>query len=91
MKCKKCGHALSNNSVLCPFCGTLMTEEQLKRRKELNGYNNRYIERLNKLNEDKIKYKLEENEEPKNIGSSFIIVLIIIIVTIIGVIIYMSR
>ena len=91
MKCKYCGHALSNNSATCPHCGMLMTEDQLKRRKELNGYNNPYMERLNKLNEERIKNKLYESEQTKNIINYIIIVSILIIVAIVCVIIYMSR
>ena len=30
MKCKYCGYSLSNNSAICPHCGMLMDEEQLK-------------------------------------------------------------
>ena len=91
MKCKYCGHALANNSATCPHCGMLMTEDQLKRRKELNGYNNPYMERLNKLNEEKIKNKLYENEQVKNIGSYILLFIVIIIVILICVIIYNSR
>ena len=91
MKCKYCGYSLSNNSATCPHCNMLMTDEQLKRRKELNGYNNPYMERLNKLNEEKIKNKLYEKEQIKNIGGYILIVAVLIIVTIICVVIYMSR
>ena len=91
MKCKYCGYALSNNSATCPHCGMLMSDDQLKRRREINGYNNPYMERLNKLNEEKVKNKLFENEQTKNIGGYIIIVGILIVVTIIAVIIYMSR
>lgn len=91
MKCKYCGYALSNNSATCPHCGMLMTDDQLKVRKELNGYNNPYMQRLNKLNEDKIKNKLYESEQIKNVGGYILIVAALIIVTIICVIIFMSR
>ena len=72
MKCKYCNHALSNNQATCPHCGMLMTEDQLKRKKELNGYNNPYMQRLNELNKNK--YKLEKNEEPKNVKQILIII-----------------
>ena len=91
MKCKYCGYALSANSATCFHCGMLMTDDQLKRRKEINGYNNPYMERLNKLNEEKIKNKLYESEQIKNIGGYILIVAALIIVTVICVIIYMSR
>ena len=91
MKCKYCGHALSNNKATCPNCGMLMTDEQLKIRKELNGYNNPYMQRLNKLNEDKIKHKLYDNEQTKSIKETLIIVAIILCVIIIGIILTLSR
>lgn len=91
MKCKYCGYSLSNNSATCPHCGMLMTDDQLKRRKELNGYNNPYMQRLNKLGEERIKNKLYDNEQTKNIGAYIIIVAILIAITIIAVFIYMSR
>ena len=85
LKCKHCGHALSNNSPICPHCGMLMSEEQLKRRKELNGYNNPYMQRLNKLNEERLKYKIEENEEHINIGAIIVIIAIVLIVILIAI------
>lgn len=91
MKCKYCGYSLSNNSATCPHCGMLMTDDQLKRRKELNGYNNPYMQRLNKLGEERIKNKLYDNEQTKNIGAYIIIVAILIAITIIAVFTYMSR
>lgn len=91
MRCKYCGHALSNNQATCPNCGMLMTEEQLKRRKELNGYNNPYMQRLNKINEDRIKHKLYENVQTKSIKEMLIIVAIVLCVIIIAIILTMSR
>ena len=91
MKCKYCGYSLSNNSATCPHCGMLMTEDQLKKRKELNGYNNPYMQRLNKLNEEKVKNKLYESEQIKNIGGYILIVIALIVVTIICVFIFKSR
>lgn len=91
MKCKYCGYSLSNNSAICPHCGMLMDEEQLKNRKEMNGYNNPYMQRLNKLNEEKIKNKLFESEQIKNIGGYIFIVIVLIVLTIICVTIFMNR
>lgn len=91
MKCKYCGYSLANNSATCPHCGMLMSDDQLKRRKEINGYNNPYMQRLNKLNEEKIKNKLYESEQTKNIGGYILITIAIIIVAVVCVVIYMSR
>ena len=84
MKCKYCGFALSNSSATCPHCGMLMTEDQLRRRKELNGYNNPYMERLNRLNKEKEKYNLEEEKEPKNINGLLLIIGILVVILIIA-------
>lgn len=91
MKCKYCGYSLSNNSPICPHCGMLMTEEQQKKRKELNGYNSPYMERLNKLNKEKEENKLFESEQINNVGGYILIVVVLIILTIICVSIFMSR
>ena len=91
MKCKYCGYSLSNNSATCPHCGMLMTQDQLKRRKEINGYNNPYMERLNKLNEEKIKNKLYNNEQTTNIGGYLFIAIAIIAIIITCIFIFMSR
>ena len=37
--CKKCGHALSSNSALCPNCGAMMDNRQLEIRKGLKNNN----------------------------------------------------
>lgn len=84
MKCRRCGHALSNLRATCPNCGTLMSEDQLKLKKEINGINNPYVQRLEKLNKDKLKYKIEENEEPSNIKQLLVILLIIVLIVIIA-------
>ena len=84
MKCRKCGHALSNNRATCPNCGTLMTQEQLRLKKDINGINNPYMERLNQLNKEKIKNKIEENEEPNNIKQMLIIIAIILLLLLLG-------
>ena len=91
MKCKYCGYALANNSATCPHCGMLMTEDQLKKRKEINGYNNPYMQKLNQLNKEKIENKLYESEQTKNISGYLLIVIAIIIVIIICLFIYISR
>ena len=78
MKCKYCGSALSKNVAYCPNCKRMLSDEQLQIRKELNGYNNPYMERLNKLGQDKIKYNLKPKEEPKTIKQLLVILLILL-------------
>jgi len=84
MKCRRCGYALSNNRATCPNCGTLMSEEQLKLKKEINGINNPYMERLNKLNQEKIKNNLQKNEEPKSIKQTLIIIGILLLILLVA-------
>ncbi len=84
MNCNYCGHALSKNSPVCPHCKRIMSEEQLELRKEMNGVNNPYMERLNKLGRDKIKYNLFSNEQPINIKAYLVIIAIIILIIILA-------
>ena len=91
MRCDYCGHALSNNSPLCPHCGMMMNEDQLKRRKQMNGNNNAYMERLNQLNRKKIEDKIEENGKPNIIKGDLIIAGIILVVLIIAVIVFLKN
>lgn len=90
MQCKYCGHALSNISAICPNCGMLMTQEQMKMRKEFNGYNNPYVQRLNKLNQN-FKYKESNNGKNNSMESAIFITLILVIVIIIAVIIFINN
>jgi uncharacterized membrane protein YvbJ len=90
MKCKYCGHALASDSAICPNCGMLMTDDQLKMRKSYNGYNNPYIKRLNDINKNR-EYSNNNNVETSSIGAALLIVLILIIVTIIAVIIFINN
>ena len=90
MHCKYCGHALSNLSAICPNCGMLMSNEQMKMRKEINGYNNPYVQRLNKLNEN-FKYKEPNNGKNNIMESAIFITIILMIVTIIAVIIFINN
>src|SRR5574344_46831 len=89
MTCKYCGHALSNNSQICPNCGRLMDKDQLKLKKEINGYNNPYMQRLNKLNAN-MEYKLNKNNDTKSKGIVYIIMALLIII-ILAIIIYINN
>ena len=57
-----------------------MTQEQLEIRKELNGVNNPYMERLEKLKYDMLKNKVEKNEQHINVKPYFVILLIILLI-----------
>ena len=84
MKCKYCGYALPKNSPVCPHCKRIMSKDQLEIRKELNGANNPYAERLEKLNYDMYKNKIEENEQHINIKPYVIIILILLAILILS-------
>lgn len=80
MNCKYCGASLSKLSSVCPRCGNLITEEQQKIKKEINGFNNPYINRLNELN--KKEYRKENIKDNKIKGVLFIIIVLLIIILI---------
>lgn len=90
MKCKYCGAALDYKKAICPKCGKLLTPDQMQERKEYNGYNNPYAQRLDELNK-KYNYKVEKNSDNKTIGISIGIVAILILITVIAVVIFINR
>ena len=78
MHCKYCGTSLSKNSPICPKCKRIMSKDQLEMRKEMNGVNNPYMQRLEKLGFEKDKYKLANNGEHISIKPYVIILLILL-------------
>jgi uncharacterized membrane protein YvbJ len=82
MRCKKCGHALGSMKAICPNCGALMNEEQMKYRKEMNGVNNPYMQKLFNMSENK-KYKEDKYDYTKDVSYGFFIVLVVVVIAII--------
>ncbi len=80
MKCKYCGYALPKNSAVCPHCKRMLTKEQLEERKEMNGINNPYVQRLEKISYDMYKNKIEKNENHISITPYVVILLIVLFV-----------
>ena len=80
MHCKYCGASLSNLSSVCPNCGRLMDSDQLRIKKEINGYNNPYVQRLNEIN--KKGYREEHKVNNNRIGILLIIGLLLIVLII---------
>ena len=84
--CKKCGHALSSNSALCPNCGAMMDSRQLEIKKALNKNNNNYIDRLDSIRNKNFMNKSEEKSNTNIIGYAlFIVAIVLLIAFIIGV------
>ena len=84
--CKKCGHALSSNSALCPNCGAMMDSGQLEIRKGLKNNNNAYMDRLDAIRSKNIMNKNEEKSNTNIIGYAvFVIAIVLLIAFIIGV------
>ena len=83
MHCKHCGHALGSTQAICPNCGAMMSQEQLKIRKEFNGVNNPYQKRLEEIQRKNEAYKIEERSDTNNIGYAIFITLLRIIIMII--------
>ena len=82
--CKKCGHALSSNSALCPNCGAMMDNRQLEIRKVLK--NSSYFDRLDAIRSRNIMNKNEEKSNTNIIGYAlFIVAVVLLIAFIIGV------
>ena len=85
MHCKYCGASLSNLSSVCPNCGRLITKEQQRIKKDINGFNNPYIKRLNELN--KKEYR-KENIKDNKIKGILLIIIILLIILLIAIIMF---
>ena len=83
MHCKYCGSSLSNLSNVCPNCGRLITIEQQKIKKDINGFNNPYVNRLNELNKKEYINNNIKNNKIKGIALIIIIILLIFVIAII--------
>ena len=83
MHCKYCGCSLSKLSNVCPNCGRLMDSEQLKLKKDINGYDNPYVNRLNELNKKEYRKEHKENNSIMGIAIILGVMLFIIIMAII--------
>lgn len=84
MVCKRCGHALGTNNAVCPNCGAFMTKEQLQERREINGANNAYMNRLYEINKKNAMNKLESNTHTKNdLGYALFIGICLVIIALI--------
>jgi len=83
MVCKRCGHALGSNSAVCPNCGTMMSEDQLRSRKNMNGANNPYMNRLDEIRNKNIMNRNEEKTNTNVVGYAIFIILIFLCIAII--------
>lgn len=83
MQCKYCGSSISNLSNICPNCGRLISYEQQIIKKDINGINDPYINKLNELNKKEYINQNIKNNSFKGIVLIIIVILIIIIMAII--------
>lgn len=90
MKCEYCGTSLKTLDATCPNCGRLMNKEQLAIRKEMNGINNPYINRLNDLNKESLQYKLSKKEDNNKVKAAIFIIIILLVILLIALLKYLS-
>jgi len=83
MVCKRCGHALASNSAICPNCGMMMSQEDLRKRREMNGANNPYMKRLDDIRDKNIMNRNEEKTNTNIVGYAIFIIIIFFIVALI--------
>ena len=80
MKCSYCGYPIPKAAAICPHCKRMLTQEQLKERKEMNGYMTPYAERIEKLQYEMHKNKIEKNEHHINVKPYAIILIILLVI-----------
>lgn len=65
MVCRKCGSALSNDQIICPFCGVMKSKEQLDSSSKIQRDNSKDL-KVNLLSE---KYGMEAIRYEKKVNS----------------------
>ena len=80
MICKNCKNPLPSDGIVCKFCGTLMSQEQINDQRK---YKDREKERIVLLSEkygheNKIEYR--ENKENKILGFISIVIVLLVLI-----------
>lgn len=80
MICKNCKNPLPSDGIVCKFCGTLMSQEQINDQRK---YKEREKERIVLLSEkygheNKIEYR--ENKENKILGFISIVIVLLVLI-----------
>lgn len=80
MICKNCKNPLPSDGIVCKFCGTLMSQEQINDQRK---YKDRKKERIVLLSEkygheNKIEYR--ENKENKILGFISIVIVLLVLI-----------
>jgi uncharacterized membrane protein YvbJ len=88
MFCKYCGHALANNSMICPNCGKMITAAQ---RNKLQIKEQQYLDLLHKTQDKNLLYKDDKNPNNNSRKTMVYIIGIMIIIILIAFIIFINR
>ncbi len=85
MFCKRCGAPLPSHGFVCPKCGAMMSEEQIKEQKNFNKDNKNIILLSDLYSKNPIKRDYSKIKDNKFIGA-IIIVLVLLVLIIIAII-----
>jgi len=86
MYCSKCGKALGTNSIKCPFCGTMISNSQVKESKQYRE-KEKELQRVKLISEQYgqelgITYN-EKTNENKILGGIIILAVLLLIIVIV--------
>lgn len=80
MICKNCKNPLPSDGIMCKFCGTLMSQEQINAQRKYKDRENERIVLLSEKygHENKIEYR--ENKENKILGFISIVIVLLVLI-----------
>mgnify|MGYP004621950971 FL=1 len=80
MICKNCKNPLPSDGIVCKFCGTLMSQEQIKNQRKYKDRENERIVLLSEKygHENKIEYR--EVKENKILGFISIVIVLLVLI-----------
>ena len=80
MICKNCKNPLPSDGIVCKFCGTLMSQEQIHNQRKYKDRENERIVLLSEKygHENKIEYR--EKKENKILGLAVILIILVFLI-----------
>lgn len=80
MICKNCKNPLPSDGIVCKFCGTLMSQEQINYQRKFKNKDNERITLLSEKYGHNNKIEYREEKENKIVGLISIIIVLLVLI-----------
>lgn len=80
MICKNCKNPLPSDGIVCKFCGTLMSQEQINYQRKFKNKDNERITLLSEKYGHNNKIEYREEKENKIVGLISIMIVLLVLI-----------